>query len=90
MTGRVQEAPAPGEAQLTAEFIDFDRERDTRGMAIGVLDAAPDNRSGSRQPVDDAARAARCEQMAFNPWHARPEHRPLAGMYRARKRLAAH
>jgi hypothetical protein len=40
-----------------------------------------------RQPVDDAARAARCEQTAFNPWHARPEHRPLGGMNRARKEI---
>src|SRR4029450_10121946 len=111
MTSSVQDAPAPGEAQLTAEFIEFlkrasaarprgsageilrfnqgratrcveaelpaprglpdalrvglfatprtyqavirfanatsatDRDRDTRGMAIGVFDAAPDNLS---------------------------------------------
>src|SRR4029450_2956005 len=40
-----------------------------------------------RQAIDDAARSARCEQMAFNPWHARPEHRPLGGMNRARKEI---
>jgi len=40
-----------------------------------------------RQSIDDAARSARCEQMAFNPWHARPEHRPLGGMNRARKEI---
>ena len=26
-----------------------------------------------------------CEQMAFNPWHCRPEHRPLGNMNRARR-----
>ena len=40
-----------------------------------------------KQAIDDAARSARCEQMAFNPWHARPEHRPLGGMNRARKEI---
>lgn len=40
-----------------------------------------------RQSIDDAARSGRCEQMAFNPWHARPEHRPLGGMNRARKEI---
>jgi hypothetical protein len=25
--------------------------------------------------------------MAFSPWHARPEHRPLGGMNRARKEI---
>ena len=40
-----------------------------------------------RQSIDDAARNARCEQMAFNPWHARPEHSPLGSMNRARKEI---
>jgi hypothetical protein len=40
-----------------------------------------------RQSIDDAARNARCEQMAFNPWHARPEHSPIGSMNRARKEI---
>jgi len=40
-----------------------------------------------KQQVDDAARSARCEQMAFNPWHALAEHRPLGSMNRARKEI---
>jgi hypothetical protein len=40
-----------------------------------------------RQAIDDAARSGRCEQMAFNPWHARSEHRPLGGMNRARREI---
>jgi hypothetical protein len=40
-----------------------------------------------RQSIDDAARNTRCEQMAFNPWHARPEHAPLGSMNRARKEI---
>jgi hypothetical protein len=39
------------------------------------------------QPIDDAARAAECEQLAFNPWHALPEHRPLGSMNRARREI---
>ena len=39
------------------------------------------------QSIDDAARATRCEQMAFNPWHARPDHRPVGNMNRARKEI---
>ena len=37
------------------------------------------------QPVDDPVRVAACERLAFNPWHCRPEHRPLGGMNRARR-----
>ena len=40
-----------------------------------------------RQSIEDSARNARCEQMAFNPWHARPEHSPLGSMNRARKEI---
>ena len=39
------------------------------------------------QSVDDPARISRCEQMAFNPWHALAEHRPLGGMNRARREI---
>jgi hypothetical protein len=37
------------------------------------------------QSIDDAVRVAACERLAFNPWHCRPEHRPLGGMNRARR-----
>jgi len=37
------------------------------------------------QRVDDPVRVAACERIAFNPWHCRPEHRPLGGMNRARR-----
>jgi hypothetical protein len=36
------------------------------------------------QPVP-AAGDASCEEMSFNPWNARPEHRPLGGFNRARR-----
>jgi hypothetical protein len=39
------------------------------------------------QSIEDEARATRCEQMAFNPWHAREEHRPLGGMNQARREI---
>jgi catalase len=39
------------------------------------------------QSVDDPARAAECEQLAFNPWHCLPEHRPLGNMNRARRQI---
>lgn len=40
-----------------------------------------------RQSIDDLARSSRCEQMAFNPWHARTEHQPLGGMNRVRREI---
>ena len=40
-----------------------------------------------RQSVDDAARAAECEAMAFNPWNALEPHRPLGNMNRARREI---
>jgi hypothetical protein len=39
------------------------------------------------QSIDDPARNSRCEQMAFNPWHALAEHRPLGNMNRARREI---
>jgi hypothetical protein len=39
------------------------------------------------QPIDDPARDARCEQVSFNPWCARAEHRPLGGYNRARREI---
>jgi hypothetical protein len=39
------------------------------------------------QSIDDAAKAARCEASAFNPWHCPPEHRPLGNMNRARREI---
>jgi hypothetical protein len=39
------------------------------------------------QSIDDPARSAMCEQTAFNPWHCRPEHRPLGSMNRARREI---
>jgi hypothetical protein len=40
-----------------------------------------------KQQVDNVERAARCEQMAFNPWHCLAEHRPLGSMNRARREI---
>ena len=37
------------------------------------------------QPLLDESRAARCEQVAFNPWNCLAEHRPLGSMNRARR-----
>ena len=39
------------------------------------------------QSIDDAARRARCEEIAFNPWHCLREHRPLGSMNRARREI---
>ena len=40
-----------------------------------------------KQSIDNAVRESHCEQMAFNPWHALPEHRPLGGMNRVRQEI---
>ena len=37
------------------------------------------------QALDGIREAESCEQVAFNPWHALPDHRPLGGMNRARR-----
>jgi len=39
------------------------------------------------QAVNDPTRDPRDEQIAFNPWHALAEHRPLGSMNRARKEI---
>ena len=38
-----------------------------------------------RQTVTDPAHDSACEQIAFNPWNARVEHRPLGAFNRARR-----
>jgi hypothetical protein len=38
-----------------------------------------------RQAIAGPEREAFCEQVAFNPWHCLPEHRPLGGFNRARR-----
>jgi catalase len=40
-----------------------------------------------RQRIDEAGRDDRCEQVSFNPWSCRPEHRPLGSMNRARREI---
>ena len=42
-----------------------------------------------RQSVDDPARVAAGEQIAFNPWNCLAEHRPLGSMNRARRAIYA-
>ena len=39
------------------------------------------------QRIDDAADAPSCEGLSFNPWHARPDHRPLGDFNRARREI---
>jgi hypothetical protein len=39
------------------------------------------------QTVADHSRDSRCETIAFNPWHARVEHRPLGSFNRARREI---
>ena len=39
------------------------------------------------QKVADAARDDQCERVAFNPWHALVDHRPLGGFNRARREI---
>jgi catalase len=38
-----------------------------------------------QQDVTGPTREAACEQLAFNPWHALTDHRPLGGFNRARR-----
>jgi hypothetical protein len=38
-----------------------------------------------RQSFDSSENVVACEQIAFNPWHCLPEHRPLGSMNRARR-----
>ena len=38
-----------------------------------------------RQEFDTPARNTFCENLAFNPWHAHEDHRPLGGLNRIRK-----
>ncbi len=41
------------------------------------------------QSFDSAAQMEFCENLAFNPWHSLPEHRPLGGLNRVRRELYA-
>lgn len=43
-----------------------------------------------QQVFDTPAQNASCERLAFNPWHALPEHRPLGSMNRLRKIIYDH
>ena len=38
-----------------------------------------------RQAFDGPNRMEFCQNLAFNPWHSLPEHRPLGGINRLRK-----
>jgi hypothetical protein len=40
-----------------------------------------------KQPVDASDGAARCESVAFNPWHSLADHRPLGDFNRARREI---
>jgi hypothetical protein len=39
------------------------------------------------QPFDQPEQRAFCEHLSFTPWHTLPEHRPLGGINRTRKRV---
>jgi hypothetical protein len=39
------------------------------------------------QTVEEGNRSESCEQMAFNPWHAIADHRPLGDFNRARREI---
>ena len=39
------------------------------------------------QQFESAAQMEFCENLAFNPWHSLPEHRPLGGLNRVRREL---
>ena len=43
-----------------------------------------------KQVFDTAEQNLFCENLAFNPWHAPPEHKPLGAMNRLRKLIYAH
>jgi len=54
-------------------------ENDSEPVTVATLRIPP-------QKVDALGDlATRCESMAFNPWHALAEHRPMGGMNRLRK-----
>jgi hypothetical protein len=40
-----------------------------------------------RQDIDAPGRIELAENLAFTPWHALPEHRPLGSMNRSRLRI---
>ncbi|EIC29344.1 MULTISPECIES: hypothetical protein [Methylomicrobium] len=41
----------------------------------------------SPQEIDSPETIARCERLAFTPWHALPEYQPIGGINRLRKRI---
>jgi hypothetical protein len=41
----------------------------------------------SQQDIDNPETIARCERLAFTPWHALPEHQPIGGINRLRKTI---
>ncbi|MBL1265965.1 hypothetical protein [Candidatus Methylomicrobium oryzae] len=41
----------------------------------------------SPQEIDNPETIDRCERLAFTPWHALPEHQPIGGINRLRKRI---
>jgi hypothetical protein len=86
--------------QLAREPVEFDflvqLQKDSRKMPIE--DASVEWREHDspfrpvariRIPVQqlDAPDGPSCERLAFNPWHARPEHRPLGDFNRARREI---
>ena len=40
-----------------------------------------------KQRIDEPDHIRRCEEVAFNPWHCLPDHRPLGNMNRARREI---
>lgn len=55
-------------------------ERDSPYLPVARLRIPP-------QSFDSAGSVAACEEMAFNPWHCLPDHRPLGSMNRARREI---
>ena len=56
------------------------RERDSPYVRVARVRIPP-------QVPGDAGLDEACERMSFNPWHCRPEHRPLGSMNRARREI---
>ena len=76
-------------------FVQFQRDPETMPIEDASVEwreeASPYRRVARiripRQTVTDPAQDAACEQISFNPWHARVEHRPLGGFNRARREI---
>ena len=97
LAARLREALRAAPACL--EFA-VQKQRDPRSMPIedpsiewSAMNSRPVVLARIEIPVQDFSsreRSEQCENLAFNPWRALAEHRPLGGISRARRAIYAH